>query len=108
MDEMEELDTFHRTPLGAALMSAVHRAVLAVKLITLYTTKTSSQLDTDLAVCQSAVFGFYGLGNLSLCPLSGALLKPCPCEGAAAKMTSTDHTHTHRRIYALLHLCVCT
>lgn len=65
---MEELDTFHRTLLSAALMLAVYRAVLAVKLITLYTTKTSSQLDTDLAVCQGAAFGFYGPGDLSLCP----------------------------------------
>ena len=68
---MQELDTFHRTLLSAALMLDVYRAVLAVKLITPYTTKTSSQLDTDLAVCQGAAFGVYGSGNLtrrSLCP----------------------------------------
>lgn len=44
---------------------------LFIKLITQYTTKTSSQLDTDLAICEDAVFGFYGSGNLtgrSLCP----------------------------------------
>lgn len=67
-DEMEGLDTFHGTLLSAALMLDVHRAVLAVKLITLCTTKTSHQLDADLAVCQRAVFGFYGSANSSLCP----------------------------------------
>lgn len=63
--------TDFRTPLSAALILNVYSAVLAIKLITQYTTKTSSQLDIDLAVCQGAVFGFYGSGNLigrSLCP----------------------------------------
>lgn len=64
MDEMEELDTFHRTPLSAALMLDVYSTVLAVKLVTTYTTKTSSQLNADLAVCQGGALGFYGSANL--------------------------------------------
>lgn len=34
---------------------------------TLYTTKTSSQLGADWAVCLGAVFGFYGSPNVILC-----------------------------------------
>lgn len=54
---MEALDTFHGTLLSAAPALDVYRAVLAIKLVTLYTTKTSSQLETYLAVCQGAVLG---------------------------------------------------